>query len=1085
MGTCRDYTGCSAGACSSVNYNDVCTSATQLTEYYNSGASCPSKTYTCTNFEVLASDSDGGDNPSSNGQCTSGTSAGCSSGAFSTSPGTGGGSDQCIGTCGTGTNSCVYREFYPFDSGDGCLGADSCTSKDYDADTNSNTCQSCAGINRWSLGGIANCCGDDSSENVRTVQCDGYACPLSSSGDACCDQLTDCVWSNTCYSSGAAHPTQAGAACSSGTWRDITAPDTVINPDGGDFTGSNETTFTLACSDTGGAGCGETRYRIVDDGQQGTLCTAYGNLDRVATTWPVTDKVTCPFGQICNKRVCFASRDNAGNTEAMNVSGIFHLETNACQGRVCGQTCLFTPGVCPGPNLACYPNGGCLLNCTVPSPPLGSTRTWNNANCGRTGVYKCGVNSICSGSLTSCTLGGSSTQVTGDWTSYTYPSGSYGVGGTFQISLGGVTRSPAGFTILSECLVAKSDGSKVTFNNWGTDVTFQYTVQAGDPEGVWTVDYCGLWSDFLLNSGWSLKSDNTDHQFTIDKSPPSITINNPRQNDVYNVDFTVSATVTDTYSAIDRVYYRWQNASGSGPWTQMTLNGAVYTANFDIDTVADGVYSISVIANDSVGNSGSAVVNNVRIDRVPPDITIFSPVPGWYRSDFAVTAKATDSQGVDTVRYRWENAGGNGAWTRMTLDWSGNYTASFSVTSVPSGNYTFRIWVNDTMGNIAQDTVSRVGIDYTVPTSVMTKPWPPGSFIMSPKFNISWSGSDAHSGIKCYYVTFWYCDQRTGLCADSQYNISFPGGQCTSLVQYEFDTSKETFWISDPNNYTFFFKSLAVDNAGNMQAKAAWDTNVTIYIPKLVTFSATENTTKANIRNGGKVANNRVVIISAKAKPDVAGNLNITVYYTNHTLGAPPTQWSSTVCRNVRECNASIAISVSESEVRKEVDYYIYAENSTQMSEYLPPNAPTGYFYYTVYNHSICNFLVINEFRTLLGSSDLIALEVRNINDRFDNVTLQLLPSMGRFLETNNDTMNIVLLPQEEKIIYARIVASANDFPLTVVGASEVDLEIRDEDTIQVVIGFPPNFYELSDAAAIVLVLLAGLIYLKFVSKKR
>jgi hypothetical protein len=178
-----------------------------------------------------------------------------------------------------------------------------------------------------------------------------------------------------------------------------------------------------------------------------------------------------------------------------------------------------------------------------------------------------------------------------------------------------------------------------------------------------------------------------------------------------------------------------------------------------------------------------------------------------------------------------------------------------------------------------------------------------------------------------------------------------------------------------------------------------------------------------------------------------------------------------------------VAIAVSESESRREVDYYIYAENSTQTREYLPPDAPSGYFYYRVYNHSICNFLVAQEFRTLLGSTDLIALEIRNINDRFDNITLQLLPSLGRFLESNNDTMNLVLLPQEEKIIYARITASASDFTLTVVGNSTVDPELRDEDTIQVVIGFPPNFSELSDFAAVILILLACIAYFALVRK--
>jgi hypothetical protein len=967
----------------------------------------------------------------------------------------------------------MYREFYTVDSSDACPGADSCTSKDYDADTNSNTCNTCLGAGRWNIGGITNCCGDDSGEYVRMRQCDGYACTSDANDDSCCDQTTDCVMNSVCYNSGDALPGVPGATCVSGTWKDTTAPVTSITPNGGDYTGYNVTSFTLSCADTGGSGCDKSYYKVINDGES---CGTTGFTDGTS------GQITCPFGQTCNKRVCFYSNDKASNSETVKQSGIFILSTNACQGKVCGEACLFTPGVCLGPNLPCYPNGGCLLSCTAPS---GQTRIWGpQPNCGRTGATKCGDQNICGNSINNrdCSTGGTSTQVTGTWASYNPPSGFYGSGSVVHTVLNGVSANPSGFSILAECAMTKASGNVIYFDNWGNgNVDFPYTIATSDPEGTWSINYCGLWSDFLANSGWQLALDDTPRTFVVDKSPPNIVINSPASSSMYNVNIPVSATVTDVYSSVNYVQYRWENSTSTGPWTGMAKSGNDYTATLDISQLADGTYDITVWANDTVGNYGQAKATSIVIHKTPPVIFINSPVPAWYRSDFDVKAMVTDSIGVNYVRYRWENATSNGAWTTMSIGPDGNYTSAFAVASVSSGNYTFRVWANDTLGNANQGTVQNVGIDYIRPSSHMTLP-PSGTYVMSKVFNINWTGSDAHSGIRCYYVTYKYCNQNTGLC-ENENNITFPDGQCTSLNGYVFDISRETWWISDPNNYTFFFRSTALDIAGNIEQKSGWETNVTIYIPKLVTFTVTESTTNANVRNGGKVANKRTVVISANAKPDVSGNLNITIFYANHTLGLAPSQWSQVRCTNTRQCNASITINVTEPQGRIEVDYYIYAENSTAVMEYLPANAPSGYFSYTVYYHYLCNFLAMDEFRTILGSNELIPIEVRNIMDVYDNVTLTLVPDMGRFLETDSTGMSIVLNPMEEKIIYARISSSLNDFALTLTGTSQSDPNLYDEDSIKVIVGVPPNFPELGDFSLLVLALVSCLIYIRFVKK--
>ncbi|MBN2067636.1 MAG: S8 family serine peptidase [Candidatus Diapherotrites archaeon] len=240
FGQCFDYTTCSGGACTGNQYDDTCTLATALTEYFNVGASYSTQGYDCNDFEAEASDSYG-DDPSYTEACTGGTGAGCSSGQFSTAGGASG-TDYCEGTCGTGTDSCYFVEYYPADSGDSCPGLDTCTSTTYGADTEENTCSECKGAGYWDLGGdVSQCCGDDSGEYKKTRACDAGVCDTNSSDAACCSESSKCVYNNTCYEEGYGGDVDGDSVnehCSNGTWIKISI-DYVLGYGGGRVVGQD------------------------------------------------------------------------------------------------------------------------------------------------------------------------------------------------------------------------------------------------------------------------------------------------------------------------------------------------------------------------------------------------------------------------------------------------------------------------------------------------------------------------------------------------------------------------------------------------------------------------------------------------------------------------------------------------------------------------------------------------------------------------------------------------------------------------------------------------------------------------------
>jgi hypothetical protein len=194
-----------------------------------------------------------------------------------------------------------------------------------------------------------------------------------------------------------------------------------------------------------------------------------------------------------------------------------------------------------------------------------------------------------------------------------------------------------------------------------------------------------------------------------------------------------------------------------------------------------------------------------------------------------------------------------------------------------------------------------VGIDYVKPYSQMTEPAPPGGgYVMSTVFNISWSGSDQHSGVDCYYVVYEYCPPGGSPCS-GEMNVNFHDGECTgSTPPYEFD-ARDT-GMENLNGYTFYFKSRAVDNVGNTEDDKNWETNITIFIPQLITFSVKDDVTKRNIMNyGGRAPTNRTVVIDVQAKEDVTDNLNITICHYNRTLGGTlpdPSTWYCKTCES-------------------------------------------------------------------------------------------------------------------------------------------------------------------------------------------
>jgi hypothetical protein len=246
-----------------------------------------------------------------------------------------------------------------------------------------------------------------------------------------------------------------------------------------------------------------------------------------------------------------------------------------------------------------------------------------------------------------------------------------------------------------------------------------------------------------------------------------------------------------------------------------------------------------------------------------------------------------------------------------------------------------------------------------------------------------------------------------------------------------------------------------------------------------VNIKVVDNVTGRIINNGGKAAIEREFIINVTSK--TGDMLNITICYSNHSVGSTPF-WNCPASRN----NAlSHNITIGPFYEKTEVGYYVNVTRSDgSVAEIVPPDAPYGYLYFTVWDHPICNFLVSDIFTSLFGTTELVAIEVRNIQRESDTAGLRLTSGtieLAKFLENGLTNIDVPLNPMEEKTIYIRVLPTTEEFSLAIECNSTADNKLVDNDELAVIIRMPANFSGLSDFGILILLILSVLIYLKFV----
>jgi hypothetical protein len=207
----------------------------------------------------------------------------------------------------------------------------------------------------------------------------------------------------------------------------------------------------------------------------------------------------------------------------------------------------------------------------------------------------------------------------------------------------------------------------------------------------------------------------------VDKTKPTISGSaspKPGASGWNNSDVTVSFTCSDDRSGIP---------SGSCPApAKLTGEG--------------GSQSVTGTVSDNAGNSESATVGGINIDKTAPLTTATPTSPnanGWNNTSVTVSLTATDPlSGVAATYYVLDPASGGTVQTgtSATIDGEGTHTLGF--------------WSVDNAGNVEQSHTIQVKIDTTAPTvTSSSSPAPNGNGWNNTSVTVTFTCSDALSGI--------------------------------------------------------------------------------------------------------------------------------------------------------------------------------------------------------------------------------------------------------------------------------------------------------------------------------------------------
>jgi uncharacterized protein YfaP (DUF2135 family) len=278
------------------------------------------------------------------------------------------------------------------------------------------------------------------------------------------------------------------------------------------------------------------------------------------------------------------------------------------------------------------------------------------------------------------------------------------------------------------------------------------TISAETAEGIAGVTLVA--TDSLGNS------DSTSATYTVDNTPPSVSLSAPAESTSPSV--TVSGAVTDANGVSSVVF----SVNGNDQSVSLASDGTFSTTV----SLVEGSNTFELAAVDNAGNSASATAQTT-VDMTAPTLTVNAPAQTT-QTDVIVSGTVTDANGIGSLTAAVDG----GAAQTIPVASDGSYSVSLSLADGP---HQIVVTATDSFGNADSDAVT-VEVDSVAPAVSLTAP----ATSDSTDVTVSGSATDA-SGLQTVELSVNGNAQAVSLDSNGDFstNVSLNEGNNTIVLR--------------------------------------------------------------------------------------------------------------------------------------------------------------------------------------------------------------------------------------------------------------------------------------------------------------
>lgn len=266
---------------------------------------------------------------------------------------------------------------------------------------------------------------------------------------------------------------------------------------------------------------------------------------------------------------------------------------------------------------------------------------------------------------------------------------------------------------------AGSDVEVTVTNNLGVVVfTGNPTVAAN---GSWSID-----SSTLVDGVYTVSATATDaannsasagpNTFTVDTAAPTVSLVTPADNSITNdATVTVSGAAEDgsevtvtVLDALSQVAFQGTTTAASGAYS------------VDTSALADGVYTVSVVAEDAAGNTANSGPHSFEVDTTAPAVALIAPADGDLTNDTTPLVSGTADVDADVEVTITDDAGVVVFTGTPTVATDGSWSITSS--TLVDGVYTVEVTATDAANNTASAGPNTFTVDNTEPSIALLTP---------------------------------------------------------------------------------------------------------------------------------------------------------------------------------------------------------------------------------------------------------------------------------------------------------------------------------------------------------------------------